>query len=180
MIIWCLGSHDRLRLVDIRLFGLSLMPLKVGFRRDWDIACMSWHTLYPSSRAAHGQPGRFTQVHVHNRCGHLHHPLKGSLGASLENRTTRYLSRRVTTLTTKIGCSYDSLYPGGMSTKKRERLDTLARGLRFGFSLKSAHGQCRTRYVQSLPRSHGAVRRYFLAFPGMPSVSPPGFLQVLG
>jgi hypothetical protein len=30
MIIWCLGSHDRLRLVVIRFLRSSLMPLKVG------------------------------------------------------------------------------------------------------------------------------------------------------
>ena len=33
MTIWCLGSHDRLRLVVIR-FLRSLMPLKDDFRRD--------------------------------------------------------------------------------------------------------------------------------------------------
>lgn len=31
MIIWCLGSHGRLRLVVIRFLRSSFMPSKVGF-----------------------------------------------------------------------------------------------------------------------------------------------------
>lgn len=65
MLIWCLGSHDRPRLVVINFLRSLLKPLKVSFWRNRKEATspgMSWHTLYPFRRVVVNQTSTFYVV----------------------------------------------------------------------------------------------------------------------
>lgn len=63
MLIWCLGCHDRLRLVVIRFLRSSLMPLKVGFRSGDRKGARSLTCLGTRfTRSAHWQQHAFAVI----------------------------------------------------------------------------------------------------------------------